>query len=180
MSAVPAEDVDAKTSVEESQVEFLFMFCCDSMSLTTQSAMWLYWHLRWLITLAFFQFVYKHVHVRLVSLASDGRSLRFHHCVGLKRTKDQKLSPGLLLLTVHFADTWAFLAPKLIDLFDVQNGAYTKCRFLVLIHCGAFRRESAHFQGTNQTTSAGIVISIFVCTEHSLDSRRTSSRKMCC
>ena len=115
MSAVPAEVVDAKTSVEGSQVEFLFMFCCDSMSLTTHdsiirivvsvSAMWLYWHLRWLITLAFIQFVYKHVHVRLVSLASDGRSLRFHHCVGLKRKKDQKLSPGLLLLTFHFADT---------------------------------------------------------------------------
>ena len=29
MSAVPAEVVDAKTSVEVSQVEFLFMFCCD-------------------------------------------------------------------------------------------------------------------------------------------------------
>ena len=64
------------------------------------SAMWLLWHLRWLITLAFFQFVYKHVHVRLVSLASDGRSLRFHRCVGLKRTKDQKL-----LLTNHIAVT---------------------------------------------------------------------------
>ena len=67
--------------------------------------MWLFWHLRWLITLAFFQIVYKHVHVRRVSLASDGGSSRLHHRVGLKRTKELKLSPGLMLLTFHFADT---------------------------------------------------------------------------
>ena len=28
--------------------------------------------------------------------------------------------------------------------FDLQNGAYTKCRFFVFFHCGACRRESAH------------------------------------
>ena len=27
---------------------------------------------------------------------------------------------------------------------STQNGAYTKCRFLVLFHCVACRRESAH------------------------------------
>ena len=48
---------------------------------------------------------HEHIHVRLVSLASDGGSLRLHHRVGLKRTKDQKLSPGLMLFTFHFADT---------------------------------------------------------------------------
>ena len=69
------------------------------------SAMWLFGHLRWLITLAFFQIVYNHVHVRRVSLASDGRSLRLHHRVGSKRIKDQKLSPGLILLRLDFADT---------------------------------------------------------------------------
>ena len=47
-----------------------------------------------------------------------------------------------------------------------QQWFSSPCRFLVLCHYGACRRDSSHLQGTDQTCSTGTVISMFVCTVH--------------
>ena len=68
----------------------------------------------------------------------------------LFRTWDLKLPPGLTLLT--------FMATRIFHV--------------------SFASACGH--GKDQTTSTGTVISSFICFLQVLDSRRTSSRNMCC